>query len=227
MQCILEFPSACGITTGTPVRVRFFTCCHIVQRCHSHHTILVQVPVLNLTIRGVTDDKNSRPPVKADVRRARRQHAQCGAQLSSGLFVSTFLPQCRFCACSSAARSAWSQPRAGGCGGGDQRCQRRSFVSRGCSHSSHLCFCTQIRGVPVGSTLSVQPSLERVDVYVEMKEPSTVIPRNALIEANQSGLIAEPLIDITPQTPIPNWKVGCYASHGRLRGRHHDADTCV
>lgn len=101
-----------------------------------------------------------------------------------------------------------SQPRAGGCVGGDQRCQRRSFVSRGCSHSSHLSFCTQIRGVPVGSTLSVQPSLERVDVYVEMKEPTTVIPRNALIEANQSGLIAEPLIDITPQTPLPNWKVG-------------------
>ena len=39
------------------------------------------------------------------------------------------------------------------------------------------------------------------------QEPTTVIPRNALIEANQSGLIAEPLIDITPQTPIPDWKV--------------------
>jgi ABC-type transporter Mla subunit MlaD len=47
----------------------------------------------------------------------------------------------------------------------------------------------------------------RVDVYVEMKDPTTVIPRNALIEANQSGLIAESLIDITPQIPIPEWKV--------------------
>ena len=28
---------------------------------------------------------------------------------------------------------------------------------------------------------------------------STVIPRNSVIEANQSGLIAEPLVDITPQ----------------------------
>lgn len=95
-------------------------------------------------------------------------------------------------------------------------CRWRSKVFRvsRCSHSSHLSFCTQIRGVPVGSTLSVQPSLERVDVYVEMKEPTTVIPRNALIEANQSGLIAEPLIDITPQMPIPDWKVGCYASLG-------------
>ena len=65
----------------------------------------------------------------------------------------------------------------------------------------------QIRGVRVGSTMRVEPSLERVDVLVEVTEPTTVIPRNALIEANQSGLIAEPLIDITPQTPIPDWKV--------------------
>lgn len=60
--------------------------------------------------------------------------------------------------------------------------------------------------MPVGSAVTVEPSLERVDVYVEMKDPTTVIPRNALIEANQSGLIAESLIDITPQIPIPEWK---------------------
>mmetsp|Transcript_15027 Transcript_15027/g.45378 ORF Transcript_15027/g.45378 Transcript_15027/m.45378 type:complete len:407 (-) Transcript_15027:771-1991(-) len=64
----------------------------------------------------------------------------------------------------------------------------------------------RIRGVPVGSAINVEPSLEKVDVYVEMKDPTTVIPRNALIEANQSGLIAESLIDITPQEPIPQWK---------------------
>jgi hypothetical protein len=45
-----------------------------------------------------------------------------------------------------------------------------------------------------------------VDVLVEMREATTVIPRNSLIEANQSGLIAEPLIDITPQPPIPQYK---------------------
>ncbi|KAL3152198.1 hypothetical protein ABBQ32_001285 [Trebouxia sp. C0010 RCD-2024] len=64
----------------------------------------------------------------------------------------------------------------------------------------------RIRGVPVGSVLSVQPSLEQVNVLVEIKEPTTVIPRNSLIEANQSGLIAESLIDITPQLPIPDYK---------------------
>jgi ABC-type transporter Mla subunit MlaD len=71
----------------------------------------------------------------------------------------------------------------------------------------HNLLSLQIRGVRVGSTMRVEPSLERVDVLVEVTEPTTVIPRNALIEANQSGLIAEPLIDITPQTPIPDWKV--------------------
>lgn len=65
----------------------------------------------------------------------------------------------------------------------------------------------QIRGVPVGSVLTVQPSLERVDVLCEVKDTATVIPRNSLIEANQSGLIAEPLIDITPQLPIPEYQV--------------------
>ena len=51
----------------------------------------------------------------------------------------------------------------------------------------------------------MEPSLEKVDVLVEIKDSGTVIPRNSLIEANQSGLIAEPLIDITPQLPIPEY----------------------
>mmetsp|Transcript_9400 Transcript_9400/g.25453 ORF Transcript_9400/g.25453 Transcript_9400/m.25453 type:complete len:368 (-) Transcript_9400:142-1245(-) len=87
----------------------------------------------------------------------------------------------------------------------------------------------RIRGVPVGGVLSVQPSLEKVDVLVELRDATTVIPRNSKIEANQSGLIAEPLIDITPQVPVPEYianpldedceaegKVVCH--QGRIRG---------
>lgn len=66
----------------------------------------------------------------------------------------------------------------------------------------------QIRGVNVGQVAAVKPSLAQVDVLVDVKEADTVIPRNSLIEANQSGLIATPLIDITPQLPIPDYKVG-------------------
>lgn len=56
--------------------------------------------------------------------------------------------------------------------------------------------------------MRVLQSITQVDVLVEMKDSTTVIPRNSLIEANQSGLIAEPLIDITPQTPVPQYKGG-------------------
>uniref|UniRef100_A0A061RFD7 Atp-binding cassette superfamily n=1 Tax=Tetraselmis sp. GSL018 TaxID=582737 RepID=A0A061RFD7_9CHLO len=64
----------------------------------------------------------------------------------------------------------------------------------------------RVRGVPVGSVMNVRPSLESVDVLVEIQDSKMVIPRNSVVEANQSGLIAEPLIDITPQLPIPDYK---------------------
>lgn len=66
----------------------------------------------------------------------------------------------------------------------------------------------RIRGVKAGSVLSVQPSLEKVEVLVEMDDKNVPIPRNSLIEANQSGLIAETIIDITPTLPIPNAQWG-------------------
>eukprot|EP00877_Chromochloris_zofingiensis_P010287 jgi/Chrzof1/5511/Cz16g05280.t1 len=40
---------------------------------------------------------------------------------------------------------------------------------------------------------------------MQVNDVNTVIPRNSVIEANQSGLIAEPLVDITPQLPIPEF----------------------
>jgi ABC-type transporter Mla subunit MlaD len=66
----------------------------------------------------------------------------------------------------------------------------------------------RIRGVQVGSVMNVRPSLERVDVLVEIRDQSTAIPRNSIVEANQSGLVSEPLVDITPQLPIPTYSKG-------------------
>ena len=90
----------------------------------------------------------------------------------------------------------------------------------------------RIRGVGVGSVLSVRPSLEQVEVLVEIDDVNIRVPRNSLVEANQSGLIAETLIDITPQKPIPPLasaagplEAGCEAEgvivcdRGRLQGR--------
>lgn len=63
----------------------------------------------------------------------------------------------------------------------------------------------RIRGVNIGNVLSVRPKLERVDVLVEVFDSATLIPRDASVEANQSGLIAEPLLDVTPRsTPKPS-----------------------
>jgi ABC-type transporter Mla subunit MlaD len=90
----------------------------------------------------------------------------------------------------------------------------------------------RVRGVQVGTVLAVTPSLERVDVVAEIADAAlTVVPRNSVVEANQSGLIAEPLVDITPQLPVPQFEAGpldgdaCEAEKaivcdgGRLRGQ--------
>lgn len=65
--------------------------------------------------------------------------------------------------------------------------------------------CAQLRGIQIGSVLNVQPHLDRVDVMLEVRDENIVIPRNSRIYANQSGLIAEPLVDIMPQLPIPDY----------------------
>ena len=82
----------------------------------------------------------------------------------------------------------------------------------------------QIRGVNVGQVVHVKPSLTQVDVLVDVKDANTVIPRNSLIEANQSGLIATPLVDITPQLPIPDYKVCAAESHS---AKNTDQESAV
>lgn len=61
----------------------------------------------------------------------------------------------------------------------------------------------RIRGVDVGSVVKVTPSLEKIDVTAEVSDAAIVIPRTSLVEVNQSGLISETLIDITPRPPLP------------------------
>ncbi|RCJ20736.1 mammalian cell entry protein [Nostoc minutum NIES-26] len=59
------------------------------------------------------------------------------------------------------------------------------------------------RGVKVGSISQVLPKANAVDVVIEIASPDLIMPRNVLIEANQSGLISESIIDITPKTSLP------------------------
>ncbi|KAH9783476.1 protein TRIGALACTOSYLDIACYLGLYCEROL 2 [Citrus sinensis] len=66
----------------------------------------------------------------------------------------------------------------------------------------------RIRGVTVGNVIRVNPSLKSIEAVVEVEDEKTVIPQNALVEVNQSGLLMETLIDITPRDPIPTPTVG-------------------
>ena len=54
------------------------------------------------------------------------------------------------------------------------------------------------RGVPVGRVIAINPSANAVQVLVEITQSNLVIPSSSTIEANQSGLIGETTIDITP-----------------------------
>ncbi len=54
------------------------------------------------------------------------------------------------------------------------------------------------RGVNIGSVVAIRPGANGVEVELEISPADIIIPRNAVIEANQSGLISEVSIDITP-----------------------------
>ncbi|CAN4083658.1 unnamed protein product [Withania somnifera] len=72
-------------------------------------------------------------------------------------------------------------------------------------HACGICTGTpvRIRGVNVGNVIRVNPSLRNVEAVVEVEDDRIIIPRNSLVEVNQSGLIMETRIDITPRDPIP------------------------
>ncbi|XP_041025573.1 protein TRIGALACTOSYLDIACYLGLYCEROL 2, chloroplastic-like isoform X1 [Juglans microcarpa x Juglans regia] len=78
------------------------------------------------------------------------------------------------------------------------------------SQASGICTGTpvRIRGVTVGNVIGVNPSLKSIEAVVEVDDDKIFIPRNSLVEVNQSGLLMETMIDITPRDPIPTPSVG-------------------
>jgi phospholipid/cholesterol/gamma-HCH transport system substrate-binding protein len=54
------------------------------------------------------------------------------------------------------------------------------------------------RGVVVGKILAIQPGPNAVAVTIEITSANLLIPSDVLIEANQSGLIGETSVDMTP-----------------------------
>ncbi|MDB9349166.1 MlaD family protein [Nodularia spumigena] len=59
------------------------------------------------------------------------------------------------------------------------------------------------RGVKVGNISKLKAGSNAVEVEIEIAPADLMISRDAVIEANQSGLISESIIDITPKNSIP------------------------
>ncbi|MBP0011864.1 MAG: MCE family protein [Roseofilum sp. SID2] len=59
------------------------------------------------------------------------------------------------------------------------------------------------RGVEVGFVAAINPGSNGVDVTLNIHQGDLVMPKNALIEANQSGLVGSTTIDIIPLSSVP------------------------
>ncbi|MBW4487706.1 MAG: MCE family protein [Trichocoleus desertorum ATA4-8-CV12] len=59
------------------------------------------------------------------------------------------------------------------------------------------------RGVVIGKIEGVRPGPNGVDVLLQISSSDLVIPSDVIVEANQSGLISETSIDITPRKILP------------------------
>lgn len=60
----------------------------------------------------------------------------------------------------------------------------------------------RFRGVNVGKISAIRPKPNGVEVDAEITPADLIIPRNVIIEANQSGIISEVSVDITPQQKL-------------------------
>ncbi len=61
----------------------------------------------------------------------------------------------------------------------------------------------RFRGVNVGKVTAVKPGPNGVAVTAEITPSTVLIPRNTVIEANQSGFVGEVFVDFTPRTNLP------------------------
>ncbi|OCQ99810.1 mammalian cell entry protein [Nostoc sp. MBR 210] len=58
------------------------------------------------------------------------------------------------------------------------------------------------RGVKVGKISDIRPKPNAIDVEIEIAPADLIIPSDVKVDANQSGLISESIVDITPRTSL-------------------------
>lgn len=65
----------------------------------------------------------------------------------------------------------------------------------------------RFRGVNVGKISAIHPKPNGVEVDAQISPADLIIPRDVIVEANQSGIISEVSVDITPQKELPTQEV--------------------
>jgi phospholipid/cholesterol/gamma-HCH transport system substrate-binding protein len=60
----------------------------------------------------------------------------------------------------------------------------------------------RFRGIRVGKIAKIEPGVNGVAVVMQMDDPNLTIPKNVAVEVSQTGLIGEPVIEITPRSNV-------------------------
>lgn len=56
------------------------------------------------------------------------------------------------------------------------------------------------RGIRVGKIAKIEPGVNGVAVVMQMDDPNLIVPKDVAVEISQTGLIGEPVVEITPRT---------------------------
>jgi phospholipid/cholesterol/gamma-HCH transport system substrate-binding protein len=60
----------------------------------------------------------------------------------------------------------------------------------------------RFRGIRVGKITRIEPGVNGVGVVMQMDDPNLIIPKDVSVEVSQTGLIGEPVIEITPRSSV-------------------------
>jgi phospholipid/cholesterol/gamma-HCH transport system substrate-binding protein len=60
----------------------------------------------------------------------------------------------------------------------------------------------RFRGIRVGKVTRIEPGVNGVDVVMQMDDPNLVMPKDVAVEVSQTGLIGEPVVEITPRNRV-------------------------
>jgi phospholipid/cholesterol/gamma-HCH transport system substrate-binding protein len=58
------------------------------------------------------------------------------------------------------------------------------------------------RGIRVGKIAKIDPGANGVEVVMQMDDPNLIIPKDVAVEISQTGLIGEPIVEISPRNTV-------------------------